>query len=294
MFPSSSLQTTIQQKLQNDFPGPISHINLIAVGGGSINQTYRLSLGNHNFFCKVNSASKFPHLFLKERSGIELIKKQGCIKVPDVMDCFEAEGRQVLLMEWISTGERTENFWKKFGEQLAALHRVSNSYFGLNEDNYMGSVHQSNQPSDSWIGFFYGQRLQPLLHKCTAKKLLSAKHRQQFENLYPQLPAIFDKKQKPALVHGDLWSGNYMCNERSEPVLIDPAVCFGHPAADLGMTTLFGGFRPAFYEAYHYHSPFPPNYKEQWQVCNLYPLLIHLYLFGGSYLPQIEQTLHKF
>ena len=85
-----------------------------------------------------------------------------------------------------------------------------------------------------------------------------------------------------------------MCNHASEPVLIDPAVYFGHPAVDLAMTTLFGGFRSPFYEAYNYYAPFPPNHGEQWEICNLYPLLVHLYLFGNTYMPPIEQTLQKF
>jgi fructosamine-3-kinase len=85
-----------------------------------------------------------------------------------------------------------------------------------------------------------------------------------------------------------------MCNENAEPVLIDTAVYFGHPSVDIGMTTLFGGFPSSFYEAYDQHSPFPTNYKEQWDICNLYPLLVHLVLFGRSYLSQIEAILHRY
>jgi fructosamine-3-kinase len=85
-----------------------------------------------------------------------------------------------------------------------------------------------------------------------------------------------------------------MCNREAEPVLIDPAVYYGHRSMDLAMTTLFGGFRPPFYEAYHHHFPLPLNYKEQWAICNLYPLLIHLYLFGPGYLPQIQSVLKQF
>jgi protein-ribulosamine 3-kinase len=293
-MPDSSLRSLIQQKLKRQFSGLSHMIDFISIGGGSINQTYRLSSSHHTIFCKVNSASKFPHLFQREKNGLNLIKKQNFIKVPEVIDCFEAEGCQVLLLEWIKTGERTESFWKKLGEQLAALHQVSNNYFGSEEDNYMGSVLQTNKPSNNWINFFVQQRLQPLILKCANQNLLSTKHQQQFENLCQFLSNIFEKELKPVLLHGDLWSGNYMCNEMSEPVLIDPAVYFGHPSVDMGMTTLFGGFRPSFYEAYNYHFPFPSNYLEQWELCNLYPLLIHLHLFGSSYLAQIEQTLHKF
>jgi len=290
---SSSLQSGIQQKLQTLYPALHQEVTYASVGGGSINQTYQLTFGGHQLFCKINSATKFPHLFQKESEGLNAIKKHGMIKVPNVIDCFEVEGCQVLLLEWIEPGERTECFWKKFGEQVAALHQVSNNYFGWKEDNYMGSIPQSNRPSTNWINFFIQQRLQPLLIKSADRKLLSSRHQQQFERLYLRLPNIFDSQQKPSLLHGDLWSGNFMCNN-AEPVLIDPAVYYGHPSVDLGMTTLFGGFRSPFYEAYHYHFALPANCEEQWEVCNLYPLLIHLLLFGNSYLAQIERTLHRF
>ena len=110
---------------------------------------------------------------------------------------------------------------------------------------------------------------------------------------YTNIPGIFNEEE-PCLLHGDLWSGNFMCNRDAEPVLVDPAVYFGHRSMDLGMTTLFGGFSSEFYEAYHYHYPFPANYKEQWEICNLYPLLIHLLLFGQSYFPSIDKVLTRY
>lgn len=290
----TSIQSSIQQKLKELLSNNTNEISFGSVGGGCINETHRISFGNQQFFCKINSATKFPHLFEKEANGLEFIAKQKLILVPNVVDCFETNNQQVLLLEWINEGDRTESFWKKFGERLAALHQVSNENFGLSEDNYMGSITQSNRQTKNWIDFFVLQRLQPLIDKCLSQNLLSSKHQTQFEHLYKQLPSIFDKKQKPALLHGDLWSGNFMCNQNEEPVLIDTAVYFGHPSIDLGMTTLFGGFHSAFYEAYNYHSPFPSNYNEQWEVCNLYPLLIHLLLFGRSYLSQIERTLHNY
>src|SRR5829696_2172720 len=288
------LKAAINDRVSQHFDGRNSTIQFQSIGGGSINQTYKLSFANKAIFCKINSGTKFPHLFQRESSGLELIRKQGIIQAAEVFDCFEANGMQILLLKWIHEGERSESFWKKFGEQLAALHHITAVDFGLDEDNFMGSVPQSNRPSVNWTNFFVEQRLNPLLQLCTSKKLLSYRCCQQFENLYQQVPNIFDKEQKPALLHGDLWSGNFMCNQGSEPVLIDPAVYFGHPSVDLGMTTLFGGFAPSFYEAYRFHSPFPSNYEEQWQVCNLYPLLIHLYLFGSSYLTQVEQTLSRY
>jgi fructosamine-3-kinase len=109
--------------------------------------------------------------------------------------------------------------------------------------------------------------------------------------LYQKLPQFFDDGEKPALLHGDLWSGNYMCSCTGTPLLIDPAVYYGHRCMDLAMTTLFGGFDAAFYEAYQHYFPLPKNYAVQREICNLYPLLIHLLLFGRSYLTSIQQTL---
>lgn len=289
---SPSIQAIIQQKLSEHFTN-VHSLSFSVVGGGSINETYRISFGDETVFCKLNSASKFPHLFQSEKAGLERIAKQGIIKTPSVLACFEEEGTQFLLLEWIQQGERTDQFWKKFGEQLAALHHTTTASFGLQEDNYMGNVPQQNSHCDSWAEFFAAQRLIPLLSRCTEKHLLNKTHLVQFESLQTKLSNIFDE-EKPSLLHGDLWSGNFMCNAFSEPVLIDPAVYYGHRSVDLAMTTLFGGFRQPFYEAYQYHFPFPHNHEEQWAVCNLYPLLIHLYLFGSGYLSQIEQTLKQY
>jgi fructosamine-3-kinase len=155
----------------------------------------------------------------------------------------------------------------------------------------MGSIEQTNTWTTNWNTFFIQQRLRPLVAKCISKSLLTKKHLTAFEKLYIQLPLFFEDQQ-PALLHGDLWSGNFMCDDRSEAVLIDPAVYYGHHSIDLAMTTLFGGFHSLFYEAYQFHYSFSANYSAQWKICNLYPLLIHLLLFGKSYMLSIEKTLN--
>lgn len=287
------LQQAIRRQLSEHFQD-IKNFTALPIGGGNINETYRLTFNHKKLFCKINCATKFPHLFLKEQAGLELIATQGIIKTPTPLTCFETAGYQILLIEWIEEGERTENFWKKFGEQLAAMHHVTNESFGLDESNNMGSVPQQNNPQRDWITFFIQQRLKPMIRRCDGKNLLTSKNHQQFEKLSTNLTSFFEQTEMPSLLHGDLWSGNLMCSKAGQPVVIDPAVYYGHRSMDLAMTTLFGGFHKSFYDAYNYHVPFPKNYKEQWAVCNLYPLLIHLYLFGSSYLPQIERTLLLF
>src|SRR5215203_5732645 len=214
---------------------------LSPVGGGSINQTFRISAPPDQFFCKVNSATKFPHLFQKEIQGLQLLSGKGHVKTPGVIDFFVEENQQVLILEWIEEGQRTDAFWQAFGAGLAALHQTGGEHFGLDHDNYMGSVAQTNTPTGNWISFFTGQRLQPLVKQCADQQLLDTATQVLFEGLYLKLPEVF--AEEPAcLLHGDLWNGNFMCSATAQPVLIDPAVYFGHRSMDLGMTNLFGGF----------------------------------------------------
>jgi len=264
------------------------------VGGGSINDTYRLVVNKtHSFFLKVNKAASFPGLFEKEKAGLEYIANQHRIAVPTVISCDIDKDNQLLLLEWIPAGSRTGSFWKTFGEQLAGLHQCHNDQHGFVTGNYMGALPQSNHFDPDWAHFFLHQRLLPQVKMATEKKLMPHPYADLFHQLGKKLGNIFNT-EPPSLLHGDLWSGNFMCNDQSLPVLIDPAVYYGHRSMDLAMTTLFGGFDQAFYESYHYHFPLPANHQEQWEICNLYPLLIHLNLFGQSYLSNIVSILKSY
>jgi len=267
------------------------HARFTSVGGGSINQTFRLTTTGRSFFCKINAASAYPSLFAKESNGLQALAQANCIATPAVQGVYEYEDHQILLLEWIEGGIKTTEFWKNFGEGLAKLHAASNTSCGFHEDNYMGALPQVNTFTKNWCDFFREHRLKP--QAALAGNALPPSLHAALENLYNKLPSIFPS-EPASLLHGDLWSGNFLCNEQSQPVLIDPAVYFGHRSMDLAMTTLFGGFDKAFYDAYAYWSPLPANYREQWEVCNLYPLLIHLNLFGSGYLSSIAAGLRRF
>lgn len=290
------LKKYIASLVAEHFNSSASAIEFTGVGGGSINKTFRVSAGNNWLFCKVNSATTYPALFEKEALGLQAIEVTHCILTPAVVGNYEWNDQQILLLNWIEGGLRTPAFWKNFGQQLAKMHlwkTSDNTAFGFDHDNYMGALPQQNEYMENWCDFFREKRLKPQIELATNAGLLPAKLLDAFENLYSKLPGMFP--QEPAsFLHGDLWSGNFMCNEHSEPVLIDPAVYFGHRSMDLGMTTLFGGFDKSFYDAYAYWYPLPENYQQQWEVCNLYPLLIHLNLFGQSYLSSIADCLRRF
>lgn len=276
----------------------VSNISITSVGGGSINDTFQVNAGNRKYFCKVNSATAFPKLFEKEASGLNTLRSTNCIATPSVLGLDHLNDNQVLLLEWVESGLKSQAFWKNFGQRLAKLHAWQNESlphlaFGFSEDNYMGALPQLNSFMDDWCAFLRQNRLEPQLKLAEQKGLLPSATRSRFEQLYEKFPQIFEPAA-PCLLHGDLWSGNFLCSENAEPVLIDPAVYYGHAGMDLAMTTLFGGFDKSFYDAYNYWRAFPTNYREQWEVCNLYPLLIHLNLFGSSYLSSIESTLRRF
>jgi protein-ribulosamine 3-kinase len=293
-MPGKHIENFLTQWLRREQGIPVSTLNFRHTGGGSINEAWQVTINeSKKIFLKLNSAARFPGLFEKEKEGLEFLAHRNCITVPRVIFCGECENDQLLLLEWVSSGSQTESFWKKFGEQLAQLHRCHHHRYGFASDNYMGALPQKNQFTASWTDFFIHFRLQPQMDLAVRNGLLSPLHAEQFQQLYGKLGTIFNT-EPPSLLHGDLWSGNFMCNERSEPVLIDPAVYYGHRNVDLAMTTLFGGFDRIFYDSYHYHFPFPAHHAEQWEVCNLYPLLIHLNLFGASYLNGIVKTLKKF
>jgi protein-ribulosamine 3-kinase len=289
---SQLLYEDLKKLLAQHFNQRIDTLQFQPVDGGSINQTYKITFSNtHTFFCKINQAATFPHLFLHEKQGLEALRKTGAIQTP-IVEAYAVLGDyQVLILEWIESGIKTQAFFKTFGEQLAALHHSTAENFGWEIDNYMGSVPQQNAFEKNWTSFFIAQRLEPLAQQCLAQKLLTQKEHEGLKKLYQKLPQFFDDGEQPALLHGDLWSGNFMCNHTSEPVLIDPAVYYGHRCMDIAMTTLFGGFDKTFYDAYKYHFPLPTHYNIQIKICNLYPLLIHLLLFGRSYLTSIQQTL---
>ncbi|MBC7947205.1 MAG: fructosamine kinase family protein [Chitinophagaceae bacterium] len=290
---SPEIKELVYAWLSSHLKGSVSAPLFEPVGGGSINSCYKVTInGPQKFFLKLNSSRDFPGLFEKEANGLSYLAKQECLRIPNVIHHETNGDHQWLLLEWVERGTQNEDFWRTFGEQLARLHTVSSENYGFHEDNYMGSLPQDNGHESTWTRFFIDHRLRPQVEMAINRKLLEKREAAQFDQLYKKLDEIFEV-ERPSLLHGDLWSGNFMCDQRSSPVLVDPAVYYGHRSIDLAMTTLFGGFEKTFYDAYHYHYQLPGNYALQWEVCNLYPLLIHLNLFGSSYLPSITHTLHK-
>jgi fructosamine-3-kinase len=264
----------------------------IPAGGGSINDCYRLETDAGRFFVKVNAADHFPSLFEAEADGLRRLRGAGA-RVPDVIDHGEVDGQGYLLLEWIESGLMRHGFWKELGRGLARLHRHSQAQFGLDRDNYIGSLNQGNAQAADWPSFFIHQRLEPQLKMARDRQRLGDGAAFRFERLFMLIDGIFPE-EPPALLHGDMWSGNILCDAKGQPVLLDPAVYYGHREMDLAMTRLFGGFEDPFHAAYQGEWPLAEGWEERVDLCNLYPLMVHVNLFGGGYTAQVESIIKRF
>jgi fructosamine-3-kinase len=177
--------------------------------------------------------------------------------------------------------------------RLAQLHNATDTAFGLDHDNYIGSLRQQNAQHSSWVDFFVEQRLNVQLKLSLDSGTGRTGWSKQFDSLFKKLPSLLPEG-RPSLLHGDLWSGNLIIDVKGEPCLIDPAVYFGNREADLAMTKLFGGFSDEFYKVYEQHSKLQHGYQQRLELYNLYPLLVHVNLFGGAYVGSVDAILSRF
>lgn len=265
------------------------------VGGGSINRTGTLKLSNGiTLFLKENSR-RYTNLFKAEAAGLEALRAAQGPRVPEPVALYEDDRNQYLLMEAIQPGRKSGEFFSRFGRELAKLHQTNRAHaFGFSMDNHIGSTPQKNPWTESWTEFYGEWRLRFQIELAGRRGLADASMVSGVESIIGKLDSLLPEPEHPALLHGDLWGGNYMVDEQGEPVLIDPAVYYGHREADLAMTELFGGFSPEFYRAYQETYPLQPGYQERVDLYNLYHLLNHLNLFGGGYAGSCRSIIRRY
>ncbi|MCD6544346.1 MAG: fructosamine kinase family protein [Flavobacteriaceae bacterium] len=276
--------------LQERLGEVIKSINSIT--GGDINDVYKIITNQNTYVLKVNRKDIFPKMFEKEKLGLEILTKSG-VKSPNVILTFSDAEYQYLVLEFIEEESINPVFWKNFAEDLTKIHRTTANSFGLDHHNYIGSLHQNNSKKETWETFFIENRIKPLVKIAFDKNRLDRNHLKPFENLYTRLDKILPK-ENPSLVHGDLWGGNLMKGKNNTPVFIDPAVYFGHREMDIAMTQMFGGFDNSYLDHYNEIFPLEKGWKDRIEIHNLYPNLVHLILFGRSYLGGIERVIGLF
>ncbi|MFW7380816.1 MAG: fructosamine kinase family protein [Oligoflexus sp.] len=280
-FARLKLEDLLQEKIVHQDPA----------SGGSIAVTYFIQTHkNHSYFLKWDQ--KNSGMLDAEVKGLELLRKSESFRIPEVF----AHNSTFLVMEAILPQRAPKsNFWDRFAEKLAKLHQFQETYWGLKHDNFIGATQQTNSISHtSWKDFFIEQRIKPQLKLLKLnglnKTLIFDLQLEMFKRISDLLSEV---DEAPSLLHGDLWSGNYLVGQNNEPIVIDPAPYFGHREAEFSIMKLFGGFPEAFYTRYHEIYPFAAGAEQRIQIYTLYHLLNHANLFGASYLQQSERLVKK-
>ena len=266
--------------------------SVIPLAGGSISTAMKATLSDGEIvFVKVSPqrADMSP----KEANGLRELAKAGTIRTPAVICADE----NILVLEFLRAASplNRKMFFEEFGRQFARLHQCTSSSFGFIEDNYIGSTPQQNMPrSLSWKEFYFTLRLQYQFVLAEKNGYADAELRRCFDALGRRMDELVpDDGEPPALLHGDLWAGNFLCIEGSRPVIIDPAVYYGHREADLAMTMLFGEFGDSFYSSYEETCPLNPGWQKRMEIYKLYHLFNHLNLFGEGYYGQVLGTMRE-
>ena len=258
-----------------------------AVGGGSINDAWRVELDTGAAVFVKSRAGAGPAEFAAEAAGLGWLGEAGAVPVPGVVGSGEEPAW--LALRWIERGELSPDGAERLGRELAALHAAGASAHGelppKSPDRLLriGSVAVELQPAASWAEVYSGQLLGPLLRRARDGGRLAAPDASAVERVCARLERVGGPDEPPARLHGDLWSGNVMADESGFAWLIDPAAYGGHREVDLAMLRLFGPPDERILSAYEEAFPLADGHRERVQLWQLLPLLVHAVLFGGGY-----------
>jgi protein-ribulosamine 3-kinase len=279
----------LNQKLLNKIESVVNDriIDTHSVSGGCISDSQIIKTQSGKmYFLKVNY-SQPEDMFIKEANGLKELRKADTISVPEVI----LADSNFILLQAIENNLRIRNFFEDFGRKFAELHKYKAKHYGFFENNYIGSTPQINIPfeneSYNWTEFYFNKRILFQYEFAVKNGYADSTLTSLIKRLEKKISDILKgSDEPPCLLHGDLWSGNYIVDNKGKACLIDPAVYYGHREADLAMTKLFGGFSSEFYNAYNEYYPLPEGYEYRENIYKLYHVLNHLNLFGAGYYNQ--------
>lgn len=266
------------------------------VSGGSINEAARLySEQTGPCFLKWNRSDD-PDMFVKEVKGLKLLASaETDLVIPGVIEqgVMDNGTTAFLLMDYIEEGSAHNDSARKFGVELARMHQKQAGQHGLDHDNYIGRLLQSNKQHDNWVDFFVNERIDYQLQIAFDRGSLPRSLKSNFENMYRELPNLMPE-EPPSLLHGDLWGGNYFYDSEGNAAIFDPALYYGSREMELAFTHMFGGFSSEFYEGYESEWPLESGFNERVDLYNLYHLMTHTNMFGGHYARQVQSIVEQF
>lgn len=293
MVLNQMLKLAVEDALEETAEGRTGITGAREVRGGDINRCFQVDTDRGRMLLKVNDASRGSRFFQAEFEGLERLRATETVPVPRPLAHGATQTECFLVMEYIDKQPPAPEFWERFAGDLARLHRCTAPLCGLGQDNYIGTVVQRNTRRQSWGEFYAEYRLRPLVRRLVDEGMFPPDMVQRAELLFGHIAAVFPD-EKPSLVHGDLWGGNFLAGPGGRAWVFDPAVYYGSREMDLAMARLFGGFDRTFF--WHYQEEFP--LAEGWQqrigLCQLYPLLVHAVLFGGTYIRQAISVISEY
>ncbi len=259
--------------------------------GGCIADVARLELADGTFVVEKRRRGVLATSDLElEAWMLGYLARESRLPVPEVL----LASADQLVMAYVphETGNPAEAAQVDAARQLAALHTITQERFGFERDTLIGPLPQANPPTARWVDFFREHRLLAMTASAEASGRLPPAFARRLERLAAKLDALLAEPEAASLLHGDLWAGNLLYGAEQVAAFIDPAIYFGHPEVELAYTTLFGGFGEPFYAAYAELREIAPGFfEERADLYNLYPLLVHVQLFGSGYLAPIDRTL---
>lgn len=262
----------------------------ISVPGGDVNEAYRIETATETYFLLVQP--KHPESFYTaEIAGLNEFKK-ATVRSPEVIASGEIDGDAYLILEFLKEGIGNQN---DLGKLIAKMHQYhsTNHLFGFHEDYHGKDVSFKHEWTDSWLEMFVENKLDHMKNMLVEKNLWSDEELERYKQARAVIVHELEAHQsKPSLLHGDLWSGNYMFLENGQPALFDPAALYGDCEFDIGVSLVFGGFSQEFYDAYQAEYPLAEGYEKRLNFYRLYMLMLHLVKFGNSYADSVNQTLN--
>ncbi|TVQ50117.1 MAG: ketosamine-3-kinase [Saprospirales bacterium] len=261
---------------------------------GQAGSIYTITKEGTKMLVKVYTQNDGHNRMTAEEDGLKMLKQTNTVSIPEIYFAEKLYSGALLIMKYVESSHPHRKSMSLLGTQLAQLHlSATKSCFGLNRHNYIGALDQCNKPYKKWSAFYFSCRLKPQIDMAISRGLLPNDTISNENDWIDTIDKIYPLEQA-SLIHGDLWSGNLVTDIEGLPYLIDPAVAYSHRELDIAMSKLFGGFSEDFYASYHEVYPLADGFFERMELSQLYYLLVHVNLFGKSYVSQTRNLLRQY
>jgi len=276
----ASILKTVESRLGH------SIVECVSVPGGDVNQAFKLTFNSSSrVFLKYNTKPQHRLIIESEVKGLQLLDAKG-VRIPRLIDSCFHDDFSALILDFIPINDIIP---EEFAHQLSQLHSHTSSSYGLEYNNMIGSLYQSNSYTDTFIDFYVAHRIEPQIRLALEGGYLVSRNMDVF---YKQVE-LSVPLEPPTLIHGDLWSGNVLF-QNDGAYFIDPSVAYSHREFDLAMMRLFSGFDTRIFQLYNETNLLEQGWEDRSDIFQLYYLLVHLNLFGGSYLNGCQRIIKKY